>query len=65
MISLSKDAEGAEGDGEGETAKKKKKKKKNKKKGGQTDPPSLPIVDLFQNGLPEGEILQYAALQDE
>ncbi|KAF5292437.1 hypothetical protein FQA39_LY13984 [Lamprigera yunnana] len=48
----------------------KKKKKKNKKKGGksptQTDPPTIPIVDLFTNQIfPEGEIMQYAAGKDD
>ncbi|KAG5530289.1 hypothetical protein RHGRI_025298 [Rhododendron griersonianum] len=46
-----------------EAAKKKKKKSKSKKKKElpeQTDPPSLPIVDLFPSGeFPEGEIQQY------
>lgn len=48
----------------------KKKKKRNRKKGGggggnvksgrQTDPPSIPIVDLFPDEVyPEGEILEY------
>ncbi|KAK5644604.1 hypothetical protein RI129_005904 [Pyrocoelia pectoralis] len=48
----------------------KKKKKKNKKgKGGkslQTDPPSIPIIDLFPNQIfPEGEIMQYAHEKDD
>ncbi|KAI8537116.1 hypothetical protein RHMOL_Rhmol09G0000500 [Rhododendron molle] len=46
-----------------EAAKKKKKKSKSKKKKElpeQTDPPSLPIVELFPSGeFPEGEIQQY------
>ena len=46
------------------------KKKKNKKgKGGkssQTDPPSIPIVDLFPNQIfPEGEIMQYPPGKDD
>ncbi len=51
--------EGAEG-----AAKKKKKKKKSKGgKGGarqQTDPPTIPVPDLYPNGIfPEGEIVSY------
>ncbi|KAJ6396509.1 hypothetical protein OIU77_021522 [Salix suchowensis] len=46
-----------------EAAKKKKKKNKSKKKKEspkQTDPPSIPVVDLFPSGeFPEGEIQQY------
>lgn len=48
---------------EGEDAEKKKKKRNRKKGGaktGQTDPPSVPIVDLFPDQVfPEGEIMQY------
>ncbi|KAJ7969370.1 Methionine aminopeptidase 2 [Quillaja saponaria] len=46
-----------------EVSKKKKKKNKSKKKKEQlqlTDPPSIPVIDLFQSGeFPEGEIQQY------
>ncbi|GFP92912.1 methionine aminopeptidase 2b [Phtheirospermum japonicum] len=46
-----------------EAAKKKKKKSKSKKKKEtlqQTDPPSIPVVELFASGeFPEGEIQQY------
>ncbi|MCI12243.1 methionine aminopeptidase 2B-like protein, partial [Trifolium medium] len=44
-------------------SKKKKKKAKSKKKKGpieQTDPPSIPVLDLYPSGnFPEGEIQQY------
>lgn len=47
----------------GEVAKKKKKKNKSKKKKEppqQTDPPSIPVIELFPSGeFPEGEIQQY------
>ncbi|CAI9776348.1 unnamed protein product [Fraxinus pennsylvanica] len=47
-----------------EAAKKKKKKSKSKKKKEppqQTDPPSIPVIELFPSGeFPEGEIQQYA-----
>ncbi|KAB0795607.1 hypothetical protein PPYR_12446 [Photinus pyralis] len=50
-------------------ADKKKKKKSKKGKGGksaQTDPPSIPIADLFPNQVfPEGEIMQYAPSKDD
>ena len=58
---------GADGAGE-EEGKTKKKRKRNKKKGGgnqQTDPPSIPVKDLFPNGPKEGEILEYPTAQDE
>ncbi|GAU14950.1 hypothetical protein TSUD_47440, partial [Trifolium subterraneum] len=46
-----------------EVTKKKKKKAKSKKKKGpieQTDPPSIPVLDLYPSGnFPEGEIQQY------
>ncbi|RHN82150.1 putative methionyl aminopeptidase [Medicago truncatula] len=46
-----------------EVSKKKKKKTKSKKKKGpieQTDPPSIPVLDLYPSGdFPEGEIQQY------
>ncbi|KAG6581235.1 Methionine aminopeptidase 2B, partial [Cucurbita argyrosperma subsp. sororia] len=52
-----------DGDDVKEGSKKKKKKNKSKKKKEtpqQTDPPSIPIVDLFPSGdFPEGEIQQY------
>lgn len=55
--------EKAEGDGE------KKKKKRNRKKGGkgkQTDPPSVPITDLFPDQVfPEGEIQKYKLPKDD
>ncbi|KAJ0239842.1 Methionine aminopeptidase 2B [Hirschfeldia incana] len=49
---------------ESSSTKKKKKKSKNKKKKKsslqQTDPPSIPVIDLFPSGeFPEGEIQQY------
>lgn len=47
----------------------KKKKKRNRKKGGkivQTDPPSIPIVDLYPDQVfPLGEILDYPPLKDD
>lgn len=50
-------------DGSSDAAKKKKKKNKNKKKKEpleQTDPPSIPVADLFPSGdFPEGETQQY------
>eukprot|EP00252_Welwitschia_mirabilis_P024552 TRINITY_DN7327_c0_g4_i2.p1 TRINITY_DN7327_c0_g4~~TRINITY_DN7327_c0_g4_i2.p1 ORF type:complete len:477 (-),score=120.33 TRINITY_DN7327_c0_g4_i2:332-1762(-) len=50
-------------DGTLDVTKKKKKKNKSKKKKGpleQTDPPSIPVADLFPSGdFPEGEIQQY------
>jgi len=49
----------AEGAAEKSAAKKKKNKKKKAGKT-QTDPPSLPIVDLFPNGnFPEGQIMEH------
>ncbi|KAJ8985998.1 hypothetical protein NQ317_013882 [Molorchus minor] len=52
-----------EGDGD------KKKKKRNRKKGGkpsQTDPPSVPIVDLFPDGVfPLGEIQEHPVGKDD
>uniref|UniRef100_A0A0E0FEI0 Methionine aminopeptidase 2 n=1 Tax=Oryza meridionalis TaxID=40149 RepID=A0A0E0FEI0_9ORYZ len=55
--------DGPSQDGGSEAAKKKKKKSKSKKKKGplqQTDPPSVPIDELFPSGdFPEGEIQQY------
>lgn len=56
---------GVENEGEGE----KKKKKRNRKKGGkpaQTNPPSVPIVDLFSDGVfPLGEIQEYPTVKDD
>lgn len=55
-------------DGEGD----KKKKRRNRKKGGgnkgsnQTDPPRIPIVDLFPDQIfPEGEIMEYPKGKDD
>lgn len=76
------DADGADDDdetpaaGDGTEAAKKKKKKKNKNKnkgkaadkktGGQTHPPSRPIVELFPDGnYPEGEILKHPTFTDD
>ncbi|XP_060080455.1 methionine aminopeptidase 2-like [Ylistrum balloti] len=45
-----------------------KKKKKKKKKGGkqQTDPPSIPISELFPDGnYPEGQVTEYPPLKDD
>lgn len=67
------DDEAAE-DGPADEAAKKKKKKKNKnknkgkvdKKTGQTNPPSIPIVELFPDGnFPEGEILKHPTFTDD
>ncbi|CAL4899714.1 unnamed protein product [Urochloa decumbens] len=55
-------ADGTSQDGVSESAKKKKKRNKSKKKGPlkQTDPPSIPVDELFPSGdFPEGEIQQY------
>ncbi|XP_078276176.1 methionine aminopeptidase 2 [Rhinoraja longicauda] len=63
-----KEEEGEEeGDGEGESAAAKKKKKKKKKKGPkvQTDPPSIPICELFPSGIfLKGQECEYPPLQD-
>nr|TKR84297.1 methionine aminopeptidase 2B-like [Populus alba] len=56
------DEEGEEEETKEVTKKKKKKNKSKKKKESpkQTDPPSIPVVDLFPTGeFPEGEIQQY------
>uniref|UniRef100_UPI00398E9C51 methionine aminopeptidase 2 n=1 Tax=Pristiophorus japonicus TaxID=55135 RepID=UPI00398E9C51 len=56
-----------EGDGEGESSATKKKKKKKKKKGPkvQTDPPSIPICELFPSGIfLKGQECEYPPLQD-
>jgi len=56
-------ADGPSQDGAAAAVKKKKKKNKSKKKKGplqQTDPPSIPVDELFPSGeFPEGEIQQY------
>nr|XP_054486937.1 methionine aminopeptidase 2 isoform X3 [Agelaius phoeniceus] len=62
-----KDDDDDDGDGEGDGATGKKKKKKKKKKGPkvQTDPPSIPICDLFpSNVFPKGEECEYPPTQD-
>jgi len=60
--------EGEGGAASAEGAAKKKKKKKKKSKGGalkQTDPPSVPIVDLIPDGnYAEGQIMDYPIPQD-
>ena len=55
---------------EAEAEKKKKKRNRNKKGGlkglAQTNPPSIPIVELFPDQVfPEGEILQYRSGKDD
>ncbi|XP_077121271.1 methionine aminopeptidase 2 isoform X4 [Ranitomeya variabilis] len=63
-----KDEEEDDGDVEGDGAGGKKKKKKKKKKGSakcQTDPPSIPICDLYTSGVfPKGQECDYPATQD-
>ncbi|XP_037616616.1 methionine aminopeptidase 2-like isoform X2 [Sebastes umbrosus] len=62
-----KEEDGEEDGDDGENAAGKKKKKKKKKKGpkSQTDPPSVPICDLFPTGVfPFGEECEYPILQD-
>ncbi|KAG9490393.1 methionine aminopeptidase 2 [Eleutherodactylus coqui] len=62
-----KDEEEEDGDGEGDGAGGKKKKKKKKKKGAkcQTDPPTIPICDLYTNGVfPKGQECEYPPTQD-
>ncbi|CAB1413866.1 unnamed protein product [Pleuronectes platessa] len=62
-----KEEDGEEDGDEGENAAGKKKKKKKKKKGPktQTDPPSVPICDLFPSGtFPMGQECEYPTLQD-
>ncbi|XP_048740273.1 methionine aminopeptidase 2-like [Ostrea edulis] len=60
------DAQGEVGEeGCGDEQKKKKKKKKNNGQKQQTNPPSIPISELFPGGnFPEGEIMEYPAVQD-
>lgn len=53
-----------------ETEKKKKKRNRNKKGGpkglAQTNPPTIPIVELFPDQVfPEGEIMQYHSSKDD
>uniref|UniRef100_A0A2K5QX66 Methionine aminopeptidase 2 n=1 Tax=Cebus imitator TaxID=2715852 RepID=A0A2K5QX66_CEBIM len=58
------DDEDGDGDGDGATGKKKKKKKKRGPKV-QTDPPSVPICDLYPNGVfPKGQECEYPPTQD-
>ncbi|KAM6895496.1 methionine aminopeptidase 2 [Xenentodon cancila] len=52
-------------DGENSTGKKKKKKKKKKGPKTQTDPPSVPICELYSNGVfPIGQECEYPTSQD-
>ncbi|KAK2186173.1 hypothetical protein NP493_212g07026 [Ridgeia piscesae] len=56
----------AEGCGDGAAKKKKKKKKKNKGPKQQTDPPSIPVSELFPDrNYPEGQIMEYEVPKDE
>jgi len=49
-----------------EEVKKKKKRNKNKKKKIQTDPPSIPVSQLFPNGtFPTGEIMEHHIAKDD
>ncbi|AWO98246.1 putative vezatin [Scophthalmus maximus] len=62
-----KEEDGEEDGDDGENSAGKKKKKKKKKKGPktQTDPPSVPICDLYPNGVfPIGQECEYPASQD-
>ncbi|KAM7104922.1 LOW QUALITY PROTEIN: methionine aminopeptidase 2-like [Molossus nigricans] len=59
------DDEDGDGDGDGATGKKKKKKKKKRGPKVQTDPPSVPICDLYPNGVfPKGQECEYPPTQD-
>uniref|UniRef100_A0A8C0UPK6 Methionine aminopeptidase 2 n=1 Tax=Cyanistes caeruleus TaxID=156563 RepID=A0A8C0UPK6_CYACU len=59
------DDDDGEGEGDGATGKKKKKKKKKKGPKVQTDPPSIPICELFpSNVFPKGEECEYPPTQD-
>ncbi|KAG8439599.1 hypothetical protein GDO86_005690 [Hymenochirus boettgeri] len=59
------DEEDGEVDGDGAAEKKKKKKKKKKTSKSQTDPPSIPICDLFPSGIyPKGQECEYPSTQD-
>ncbi|XP_075906844.1 methionine aminopeptidase 2-like [Nelusetta ayraudi] len=62
-----KEDDGEEDGDEGENSAGKKKKKKKKKKGlkGQTDPPSVPICELYPSGdFPKGEECEYPPSKD-
>ncbi|TNM91588.1 hypothetical protein fugu_019968 [Takifugu bimaculatus] len=62
-----KEEDGEEDGDDGENASGKKKKKKKKKKGpkSQTDPPSVPICELYTSGtFPIGQECEYPVLQD-
>uniref|UniRef100_W5NFH9 Methionine aminopeptidase 2 n=1 Tax=Lepisosteus oculatus TaxID=7918 RepID=W5NFH9_LEPOC len=62
-----KDDDGEEDGEEGENSAGKKKKKKKKKKGPkmQTDPPSIPICELYPSGVfPKGQECEYPTTQD-
>ncbi|XP_034001915.1 methionine aminopeptidase 2-like [Trematomus bernacchii] len=62
-----REEDGEEDGEEGENSAGKKKKKKKKKKGlkGQTDPPSIPICELFPSGdFPKGEECEYPPSKD-
>ncbi|TMS02778.1 Methionine aminopeptidase 2 [Larimichthys crocea] len=62
-----KEEDGEEDGDDGENSAGKKKKKKKKKKGpkSQTDPPSVPICDLYPTGaFPIGQECEYPTLQD-
>ncbi|XP_029486312.2 methionine aminopeptidase 2-like isoform X1 [Oncorhynchus nerka] len=62
-----KEEDGEDDGDEGENSAGKKKKKKKKKKGPkvQTDPPSVPICDLYPSGVfPIGQECEYPSLQD-
>uniref|UniRef100_UPI0037E992E6 methionine aminopeptidase 2-like isoform X1 n=1 Tax=Semicossyphus pulcher TaxID=241346 RepID=UPI0037E992E6 len=62
-----KEEDGEEDGEEGENSAGKKKKKKKKKKGlkGQTDPPSVPICELYPSGdFPKGEECEYPPSKD-
>ncbi|XP_037016145.2 methionine aminopeptidase 2 isoform X1 [Artibeus jamaicensis] len=62
-----RDDDDEDGDGDGDGAAEKKKKKKKKKRGPkvQTDPPSVPVCDLYPNGVfPKGQECEYPPTQD-
>ncbi|XP_035498542.1 methionine aminopeptidase 2 isoform X4 [Scophthalmus maximus] len=62
-----REEDGEEDGDEGENSAGKKKRKKKKKKGlkGQTDPPSVPICELYPNGdFPKGEECEYPPSKD-
>ncbi|NP_001080472.1 methionyl aminopeptidase 2 L homeolog [Xenopus laevis] len=59
------DEEDGEGDADGAAGKKKKKKKKKKGAKSQTDPPSIPISELYPSGVfPKGQECEYPTTQD-